>query len=137
MNITLKKTRGILIDPHARTVTVITIEGRTLQGLYAAIGCTTVDVLRLGEHNGVEQDLWIDDEGAMSHKTSQAFFCLAGCGSFLAGRAVLLGCDLSGDSVSTDVFISTVEDRLCWKEPHEVRFPAPVFGSGDLKANRA
>lgn len=94
--------RAILIDPFAKTVTEIDIDkANVLAGLYAAMQCDLVDVVR---YNNL--DVWVDDEGLM--KDGQKFFKMINGHQPLAGRAVIMESDDEGDSIATTVSVDAV-----------------------------
>lgn len=82
-----------LIDPFARTVTAVEHNG-DYQEIYKFIGASTFDIARLNDGDGI----FVDDDGLSKH--DQAFFLHKGYGQPLAGKALVLGCDDEGDSVS-------------------------------------
>ena len=125
MNNTPKQTRGILIDPHAKTVTAIIVEGETPAAMYEHLNCSTVDLLRLGEFDGVEQDLWIDDEGVFAVWDKQAFFTLADYPRPLAGRGLVFASNKDGDTVSTALDPDMVASLVQWVDSEGVVIPAP------------
>lgn len=94
--------RAILIDPFAKSVSQIDIDKKdVLGGLYAAMQCGTIDLVRYGK-----LDVFVDDEGLM--KDGQKFFKLIDGHQPLAGRAVILESDDEGDSIATDVSVADV-----------------------------
>lgn len=84
-----------------------------LQALYAAIGCHTVDVVRLT----TRLDMWVDDEGMFTQPVNLAATVLARhygrTAQFYHGPAVIAGLDSQGTTIAlTDDQIHGVLTRL-------------------------
>jgi hypothetical protein len=128
MNVQLKQTRGILIDPKAHTVSYVTIEGAVLQGLYKTLECSDVNRVGLGSIEGQEQDLWIDGEGMLCNWDDQQFFKI-GESDAIAGRGLILASDDEGDSISAHEIITpeSIARLITWLSPQEVDVPAPFL----------
>jgi Domain of unknown function (DUF3846) len=103
MKTTIKMLTGILIDPFAKTVTMVEVV-HDLSAYYKLLDCDLVDVIRLTPH----VDLWIDDEGLLKEPPNQAYFYLGDYPSPIAGRALLLGHDKEGNSRS----LRTTEEEI-------------------------
>jgi len=95
--------RAILIDPFAKTVSEIDInKDDVLSGLYSAMQCDTVDVVRY-----MDVDIWVDDEGLM--KENQKFFHMVAGHQPLAGRAVIMESNDAGESIATGMELDVIE----------------------------
>lgn len=95
--------RGILIDPETRAVGEVLIardaDGCSLDAMYAALGCDTVDVVR-GALRGLpsrpEDDVWIDDNGLFRPEEAGCFQ-LPDWLSAVVGPGLILGYDADGN----------------------------------------
>lgn len=86
--------RAVLIDPATRTITEVSVPDeskRHLPAMYAHLGCSCVDVVRLSP----DEDMWIDDEGLISYPNPRGYFRLGG--AVFAGAGLILGNDGKGD----------------------------------------
>ena len=80
--------RAVKIDPVSRTVTEIDLKknpNSTLQELYEIIGCDLVELVELDR--GII--MVVDEEGKC--KAVQGAFTFIGCGTVIAGTAIILG----------------------------------------------
>lgn len=93
--------KAILIDPNTHTVSLIDLPAANLAAMYAAIGCDTVDLVRITE----ELDLWVDDEGLLV--AEPLLWKFPGTSPY-AGKGLLLTSDARGNSHG----LETVFDRL-------------------------
>lgn len=136
-----RKVRGILIDPHERTVAEVMTTAE-LEAWYALIGCRLVEVVRLGEVESdpdVMQDLWIDEEGMLVPWERQAFFVLKSpedrpplyyAQHSIAGKALLLG-SIGSHSVGTGLDVELVRESIAWLSPEQVVARKPMVWQVD------
>jgi hypothetical protein len=96
--------RGILINPFDQTVKDVNILGN-IQDIYLLTDCTTFDVVRLSESD----DMYVDDEGLL--KDNRYF---SWSGRNFAGKALIMGHDDEGNSISTTYDLHEVIDRVEW-----------------------
>jgi hypothetical protein len=109
-----------LIDPFAKTVDAVDYDG-DYKHIYALIDADTFDCARFNEHG---DGVFVDDEGLISGK-SQEFFAIQGYSTPLAGKGLVLGCNMrTGDSAAPHV-------DLNWLREHVV-FVVPVKINGEL-----
>lgn len=99
--------RAIVIDPFDRTATEVVISGNDLQEIYATLGVTCIDAVRLPEGDVI----YVDDEGLL--KGATGFFHLVGLTpNPLAGRGLLVGSGADGSDADPVIQISAVISRL-------------------------
>lgn len=101
--------KAILIDPRTKTVEPVETDGgwQHLQQLVRTEG-SPVDAVG-NRKNG--DAVWVDDEGQL--KGGQSFFLLDGFGDQpLAGRGVILGTTVAGDSCEPTITIEEVRERV-------------------------
>ena len=96
--------RGILINPFDQTIKKVNILGN-IQDIYLLTECTTFDVVRLSESD----DMYVDDEGLL--KDNRYF---SWSGRNFAGKALIMGHDDEGNSISTTYDLQEVIDRVEW-----------------------
>ena len=96
--------RGILLNPFDQTVKEVNILGN-IQDIYLLTECTTFDVVRLSESD----DMYVDDEGLL--KDNRYF---SWSGRNFAGKALIMGHDDEGNSISTTYDLQEVIDRVEW-----------------------
>ena len=86
--------RAFLIDPEQRSITEIDYYAGHYRNICKLIGANMFDTVCLN----VEGDYaYVDDEGLFS---SKPFFRFEGCPNPLAGKALVLGIDSQGASIS-------------------------------------
>jgi hypothetical protein len=105
--------RGILIDPTARTVSYVEV-GNELRDIYDAIKADTLDVVALPNRDAI----YVDDEGL--HRKDQDFFAIGSRVQPLAGRALILGLNNEGGSVSVSASVELIRANVRWLAPQEV-----------------
>lgn len=96
--------QGILINPFDQTVKEVNILGN-IQDIYLLTECTIFDVVRLSESD----DMYVDDEGLL--KDNRYF---SWSGRNFAGKALIMGHDDEGNSISTTYDLQEVIDRVEW-----------------------
>lgn len=101
--------KAILIDPFARTVTEVDYSG-DYHDIYQIIDCDTFTCVAAA---GSGETLFVDDEGLINGK-QQAFFGWMGYPQPLAGKALLLGTDLMGESMATNFTLDDANDHVVW-----------------------
>lgn len=112
---------AVLIDPVARTLTDVNVDGRDpLRSLYALMGCSLVDFVHVIDERGRRTVIVVDDEGLL--KDGQKFFTAAGYPQPLAGKAVVIGLtDRDGDFKSCIFNAEQVSRAIGWASDEEVR----------------
>ncbi len=114
--------RGILIDPKARTVTEVEVE-KGLDALYSAVsfeGLPKVDdieavTLYRPEHGDI-LTAWIDGEGMLKPDIPVFRIPVMVGQAPIAGKALLLNTDRTGESVSTDANRDGVASLIEWSD---------------------
>jgi hypothetical protein len=107
--------KAFVIDPITRTVAEVDYNGDYRQ-IYKLIDADTFDAVTVQYDTltGHRESLFVDDEGLF--KADQKFFHWADYPQPLAGKALLLGTDDTGESVATKQTISEVERQVRWDE---------------------
>ena len=98
---------AILIDPFTETIEVVDYSG-DWKDISALIGCSLFTTIDLGDSD----TLYVDDEGL--YVKNQRFFNLKGYPQPLAGRGLVLGYTLDGDSTDSSLTVSQVQDMVSW-----------------------
>jgi hypothetical protein len=102
--------RGILIDPQAKQLSYVDVElnerGSCLKGLYKAINCDLVELVRLSD----SLDLWVDEERLLKIEDDTRFFYVDGLSSPIAGRGVILGSMATKHGIESVACPSTIDD---------------------------
>lgn len=108
-----KTIKGLLIDPEKADIYEVRIpvdeDGSCLEGMYRAIGCSSVDCGRGGLRflpDHPSDDVWFDDEGLFSGQTGM--FKLPDWVP-LIGRGLILGFDAEGNSVDHTLTPADIE----------------------------
>ena len=101
---------GYVIDPFNKTVTKVDWDGN-YQSIYGHIGADCFDTCRFTRDN--RDCAFVDDEGLF--KPDQAFFLIGEYPTPLAGKALVLGTDEAGDSISPQTFMTDLKIR--WVAP--------------------
>ena len=101
---------GYVIDPFKKTVTKVDWDGN-YQSIYGHIGADCFDTCRFSRQNG--DCAFVDDEGLF--KPDQAFFLIGEYPTPLAGKALVLGTDEAGDSISPETFLTDL--KVAWASP--------------------
>jgi len=99
--------KGILINPHEKTITEVEYSGNYKE-IYSLIDCRTFDVAMAKENN----DLYLDDEGLF--KDNQKYFRMVELGANYAGKGLILAHDDAGESIATTLTLQEVEDMVQW-----------------------
>jgi len=112
---------GILIDPHARTVTEVSIPDTELPTLYRTIGCELIDCVDITIHNDEwfkrykqNETLVVDDEGLLKQNKFFTLKVPGFEGRFFAGKALILGCNGDGDMVGAKMHFSVARKLVEW-----------------------
>ena len=87
--------RAILIDPFTKTVTEVE-NGGSLQDIYAAIGCDTIDAVGLDRTHHI----YVDDNG-LTYNEPLPVFVWQGYHQPIAGRAIMFCNDEGNDVAAT------------------------------------
>ena len=109
--------RAILIDPFTETVSQVTLADTKLQTLRTLIDCDIITMAGLAD--GV--DMILDDEGLLKDSKSQAYFKIGINSQPFAGKALIVGTDEEGSTVSVPENITTekVFERVIFFKPSE------------------
>lgn len=106
--------RAILVDPRTRTIAEVVYAG-VYTDIYKHIEADCFDAVTVKEDkDGSRETLWVDDEGL--YRTDQKFFRWRGYAQPLAGKALLLGTDETGESVATKMTLAEVESMVRWDD---------------------
>ena len=102
-----------LIDPFAQTVNPVEYDGN-YESIYGFIEAHAFDVATFSEeHDGV----FVDDEGLINGQ-EQKFFSIRGYRNPLAGKGLVLGCDIeTGDSRAPTVTLEEMRDMVTFVFP--------------------
>jgi hypothetical protein len=100
--------KAFLIDPQQKLVSTVDYDGdyKNIQKMIEAEYFTTVTV------NSAQDALFVDDMGLYTKKSS---FMVANYASPLKGKALLLGVDGEGDSVSPTLTYEEVVKMIKWE----------------------
>jgi hypothetical protein len=109
--------KAILIDPFTETVSQVTLVDTKLQTLRNLIECEIITMAGLA--NGV--DMILDDEGLLKDSSSQAYFKIGIGSQPFAGKALVVGTNDEGETVSLPENITTekVFERVIFFKPSE------------------
>lgn len=113
----MKPIRAILIDPFTETVSQVTLVDTKLQTYYNLLGCDLITMAGLA--NGV--DMILDDEGLLKDQKTQAYFKMGIGSQPFAGKALIVGTDEEGNTVSLPESVTTekVFQRVIFFKPSE------------------
>jgi len=95
--------RAILIDPFTETVSQVTLADTKLQTLKNLIECEIITMTGLAD--GV--DMILDDEGLLKDSESQAYFKFGIGSQPFAGKALIVGTNDEGETVSVPENVTT------------------------------
>lgn len=100
--------KAFLIDPEKKIVSIVDYDGdyKNIQKMIEAEYFTTVSV------NSAHDSLFVDDMGLYTKKAS---FMVTNYASPLKGKALLLGVDGEGDSVSPTLTYEEVVKMIIWE----------------------
>src|SRR5215475_4686667 len=91
---------ALVLDPNGGIREIDLSEGDSLPAMYAAIGCHTVDVVRLT----TQLDMWIDDDGLYTQPPNRVAAALARSygrtSQAYHGPAVVAGVNGQGDTIN-------------------------------------
>jgi len=109
--------RAILIDPFTETVSQVTLVDTKLQTYYNLLGCSLITMAGLAD--GV--DMILDDEGLLKDSNSQAYFKIGIGSQPFAGKALVVGTDEEGNTVSLPENVTTekVFERVIFFKPSQ------------------
>lgn len=108
-----------LIDPYTMTITTVKFTG-DYGCIYPLINAETYDMARLNEHG---DGICVDDEGLF--RENQRFFMFDGYPNPLAGKGMVLGCNLAdGETCAPTITLEELTEK--------VKFVMPVRVNGDL-----
>lgn len=107
--------RAILIDPFTETVSQVTLVDTKFQTLRTLIDCEIITMAGLAD--GV--DMILDDEGLLKDSNSQAYFKFGIGSQPFAGKALIVGTDEEGETVSLPENITTekIFERVIFFKP--------------------
>lgn len=125
-----KSIRGILIDPHSKTISVVPIEhSAAYRGICTLIDAPLICTVNLNGPN--RETLFLDDEGLFEE--GQEFFALGEYPYPLAGKGLILGTDEEGESVSSQFDVRLLVTAVRWLSAQE----AADMGNAQADAVRA
>lgn len=93
--------KGYLIDPFKKTIEEVDYDGNFLS-IYDFIDAPLFTCVRI---NSAADFVYVDDEGLLK---PNAFFQITGYPNPLAGKGLVLGSDMKGDSVDPSVDLAWV-----------------------------
>ena len=107
--------RAILIDPFTETVSQVTLADTKFQTLRNIIDCEIITMTGLAD--GV--DMILDDEGLLKDSNSQAYFKFGIGSQPFAGKALIVGTNEEGETVSLPENVTTekVFERIIFFKP--------------------
>jgi hypothetical protein len=107
--------RAILIDPFTETVSQVTLVDTKLQTLRTLIDCEIITMTGLAD--GI--DMILDDEGLLKDSNSQAYFKFGISSQPFAGKALIVGTNEEGETVSLPENVTTekVFERVIFFKP--------------------
>lgn len=113
----MKPIKVILIDPFTETISYVTLADTKLDTYYNLLGCSLITIAGLAD--GV--DMILDDEGLLKDSNSQAYFKMGISSQPFAGKALIVGTDDEGNTVSVPENITTekVFERVIFFKPSE------------------
>ena len=104
--------RGILIDPFFKSITEVTVDG-SLESMYKILSPQHlgwhVDVVQTARSGFDMVDVWVDEEGLFNPDV--AAFMINSSG-WLAGKGLLLGFDLKGETTDCDLLLTQVASAV-------------------------
>ena len=107
--------RAILIDPFTETVSQVTLADTKFQTLRTLIDCEIITMTGLAD--GI--DMILDDEGLLKDSNSQAYFKFGISSQPFAGKALIVGTNEEGETVSLPENVTTekVFERVIFFKP--------------------
>lgn len=116
---------GVLIDPVAKTVAMVTVSTtKPLDDLYRMLDCTAVDFVYVDAPDGKRAALVVDDEGLLKENPKFfAWYCdRRGVRLPLAGKAVVMGLTVGeGDFTHSPYTEQEVANRVLWPATDTIR----------------
>lgn len=104
---------AFLIDPFTQTVNPVEYDGN-YKSIYDFIDAHTFDCARFNEHG---DSVFIDDEGLINGQ-QQAFFMVRGYPQPLAGKGLVLGCNMAnGESCAPSVSLEWLRENVTFMSP--------------------
>lgn len=107
--------KAILIDPFDLKVAEVDYSG-DFHEIYKLIHCGTFDCVRIDD---LGNTLFVDDEGLIKG-SPQAFFVYEGYPQPLAGYALLLGSNESGDTIEAGVSLEEASAAVTFVTPASI-----------------
>jgi hypothetical protein len=105
--------QAYLIDPFTQTVNPVEYDGN-YKSIYGFIDATAFDLARF---NNKGDAVFVDDEGLINGQP-QKFFSVRGYHSPLAGKGLVLGCDMeTGDSCAPSVSLEWMRENVVFVMP--------------------
>jgi hypothetical protein len=98
--------KAYLIDPYETKVTEVEYSGN-YEDIYKLIDCRTFDCVGF---RGFKDTIYIDDEGL--YKEDKQFFMVDGFPTPLCGKALVLGTDEEGDSISPKTSLTKLKSMV-------------------------
>jgi hypothetical protein len=111
----LSMTKGILIDPKAKTITEVeSTTGFELHEIYALLGCSCITSFAM---RGDDTAL-CDDEGLLKgeeHMQNVGCYTFKGGNqSHLVGRTLVVGTGMEGETISPDSTLADIHEMIQW-----------------------
>lgn len=105
--------KAYLIDPFAKTITEVEYSG-DYRDIYKHIDA---DLFTTAMFNEFDDTVFVDDEGLF--KEGQEFFVVSGYPQPLAGKGLVLGCNMdTGDSVEPSITLEQMKALVDWVPHH-------------------
>lgn len=111
-----KPIRVIIIDPETRSVSEGVLEGDRLDAMQAIVGGMIACAGTVADTES--EDLWVNDEALLG--SPEAFFFMRGFDP-MAGRAFIARTDGEGESMSSELTIEFVRDRVVFMNSFQLR----------------
>ena len=101
--------KAFLIDPESRTINEVDYDG-DYTSIYSFIDAQTFATAMFNQHGDT---VFVDDEGLF--RTPTAFFQVTGYPQPMAGKGLVLGCDMdTGDTVECTATLEWLRNHVQW-----------------------
>ena len=114
--------RAILIDPFNETISEVKMVDTKLQTIKNLIDCEIFTVCGIGTSNQYRGiDLFLDDEGLLKDRDSQAYFKYGIHSQPFAGKALMVATDDEGDTASLpeSITVEKVSEKVIFFKPSQ------------------
>lgn len=117
--------KGILIDPHNRTVTTCEVDDKnTLQSLYTLMRCSIVEQIYIGGGDV----LLVDEEGKLTYPNKDGYFMVRYMEGIFAGCAVILNVNaVKSEWRSAHCTLAEAVRDVVWCSPTEEQAKPRAF----------